>query len=240
MKKLVILFIVLVGLLFIQANSRTTCTNGRCEYATVNTDPGSSGYFTNAVNPGRIVGASGVWFSIRGGSTGVSLITLQFKGPGDTDWTDYACYSSLDNTGSKSFDVSTGDDTTLYLPWFTTEGWGLNVGYKDFDDTDAVLDLGTTPSADSTNVFDRLDDSDIPYTLDDSTLSVEKSNFLYGFMAMKLTKNSVTAGKSFTYSWWRSAPSRIALPGKPAGVYWRAGVKGGHYVSGSCSFGFEW
>jgi len=63
------------------------------EYATVDTAPGASGYGTNAVNI-RSTHEKHAWFSIRG--TGVMTVTLQFKCPGDTDWTDYMDYSSTE------------------------------------------------------------------------------------------------------------------------------------------------
>ncbi|KKM71970.1 hypothetical protein LCGC14_1425200 [marine sediment metagenome] len=67
------------------------------EYATVNTNPGASGYFTNEVNI-RQKSLQQVFFSVRetGASSAFSVtITLQFKCPGDDDWQDYDTYSEV-------------------------------------------------------------------------------------------------------------------------------------------------
>lgn len=56
------------------------------EYATVDTTPGASGYFTNAINP-RKNSIGKLFFSIRG--TGTITVVLQFKCIGDSDWQDY-------------------------------------------------------------------------------------------------------------------------------------------------------
>ena len=69
----------------------------------------------------------------------------------------------------------------------------MNLNYKAFDAADAVLDLGTTPAPDSL-IFDRLDNASLPYTMADSTVSFEKQSYPFKFLAIKLTKNSVTAG----------------------------------------------
>lgn len=64
------------------------------EYATVDTDPGADGFFTNPVSP-RGKKVSKLFFSIRETSpdsvTALSTITvvLQFKCAGDAEWQDY-------------------------------------------------------------------------------------------------------------------------------------------------------
>ena len=70
------------------ANGRTS--NQYAEQATVDTAPGSSGYFTNSINPrqlGKHRGIREIYFSVRG--TGKMAVTLQFKITGDTTWYDY-------------------------------------------------------------------------------------------------------------------------------------------------------
>jgi len=75
------------------ANSRLT--SDYYEYATVDTAPGASGYATNLIKirqkTGKIDGK--VYFSIRG--TFVATITVQFKCPGDSAWTDYNTYTNV-------------------------------------------------------------------------------------------------------------------------------------------------
>lgn len=56
------------------------------EYATVNTAPGSGGFWTNTIGM-RGKHISSMFFNIRG--TGNAKVTLQFKCHGDDDWTDY-------------------------------------------------------------------------------------------------------------------------------------------------------
>jgi len=95
MKKLLILISLLFSvILFMSVNSRTS--DSFHEYATVNVDPGASGYYTNPISIRAIKGnrqAEHVYFSIRG--TGSMTITLQFKCSGDTDWTNYDTYSTV-------------------------------------------------------------------------------------------------------------------------------------------------
>lgn len=100
-----------------------------------------------------------------------------------------------------SFPVPAGTDTTVYRPFYHSSPWGLNFSYKSFDAADAVLDLGVTITLDSI-AFDRLDSSSLPYTMADSTVSFEKSSFNFKYLAIKLTKNSVTAGKMLYFWRW--------------------------------------
>lgn len=86
------------------ANSRNSSTNR--EYATVDTNPGATGYFTNSVCPRSKVkdGIDKVFFSIRETDADISaapsalssiIVTLQYKCPEDDRWTDYV---SLDGS----------------------------------------------------------------------------------------------------------------------------------------------
>ena len=84
------------------ANSRSTIPD--TEYATVDTDPGSEGYFTNAVS-GRAkkkLGSEAIFFSVKG--SGDMSISLQFKDSGDTEWTTYETYEA--NTRKRILDGS--------------------------------------------------------------------------------------------------------------------------------------
>ena len=67
------------------ANARTSKES--YEYAKVDTEPDSTGYWTNAVSPRGKSGVRKLYFSQRG--TGSMTVTLQFKCEGDTDWTDF-------------------------------------------------------------------------------------------------------------------------------------------------------
>jgi len=98
--------------------------------------------------------------------------------------------------------VPTGTDTTVYIRFFTGNSWGINFNYKAFDAADAILDLGVSPHADSTT-FDRLDNSSLPYTMADSTVSFEKASFPFKYLVIKLTKSSVTAGTPLYYYYWK-------------------------------------
>lgn len=80
------------------ANSRSSDSNH--EYAKVDSNPGYAGYFTNPFCPRDKVktGSNKVFFSVRDATADVSaapsalsdvIVGLQFKCPGDLDWTDY-------------------------------------------------------------------------------------------------------------------------------------------------------
>lgn len=84
------------------ANTRNSGTNH--EYAKVDTNPGSTGYFTNPICPRdkRKVGADKIYFSIRETNADISAnpsalstitVTLQFKCPGDLAWTDFVDFA---------------------------------------------------------------------------------------------------------------------------------------------------
>lgn len=62
---------------------------GSSRYASIDTAPGAEGYFSDSVGITH-ENASPLFFSRRSGAVaGVGTITIQFKCPGDTDWTDY-------------------------------------------------------------------------------------------------------------------------------------------------------
>ena len=79
------------------ANSRTS--GEYKEYATVDTAPGSAGYWTNSVSL-RQRQITKLFFSLRDGGASAGdwdgTVTLQFKCSGDSDWTDYDTYTSTD------------------------------------------------------------------------------------------------------------------------------------------------
>ena len=80
----------LLAITLMSANTQSSAN--RYEYATVDTDAGAAGYWTNEVNPKR-KSASQVYFSVRG--TGSMTVTLQCICPGDATWTDYATYTAV-------------------------------------------------------------------------------------------------------------------------------------------------
>jgi len=86
-----------------------------------------------------------------------------------------------------------GSDTTIYRMFYSVDNWGLNFNYDALDDVDGTLDLGGVDVNDGT-IFDRLDDLRLPYTMVDSTVSFEKSNFSFRYLAIKFTPNSCTSG----------------------------------------------
>lgn len=103
-----------------------------------------------------------------------------------------------------SIRVPTGTDTTVYVEFFCPGGWGIQIDYKDFDAADAILDIGAVPYDDDYDAadplwFDRLDNSGLPFTLADSTISLEKDSHRFSFLGIKLTKTSVTAGLYMPY-----------------------------------------
>ena len=108
-----------------------------------------------------------------------------------------------------SIRVPDGTDTTIYIR--TTEhNFSLEFEFDDFDDIDAVLDIGSAPpqtgtanrNTVNTDYFNRFDDDRLPFTLSDTATSYqafEKSQSNFKFLAIKLTKNSVTAGLYLRY-----------------------------------------
>ena len=91
--------------------------------------------------------------------------------------------------------IPAGTDTNYVMTAYTDTPIGLSFSYKRLDDTDATLDLGERPHPDSL-IFNRLDNSSLPFTLADSTVAFEKATFNFPYLVIKLTKGSVTAGKT--------------------------------------------
>ena len=72
------------------ANSKS---NGdRYAYATIDTAPGADGYWCDSVSMSS-KNTKAMFFSRRGGGT--ATVTIQFKCPGDADWTDLTTDESL-------------------------------------------------------------------------------------------------------------------------------------------------
>lgn len=72
------------------ANAQST--DDYYSYATVDTAPAAAGYWTEAVNIRQLKNIHDIFFSIRG--SGQMNVTLQFKCPGDSTWTDYNAYNT--------------------------------------------------------------------------------------------------------------------------------------------------
>lgn len=89
-----------------------------------------------------------------------------------------------------------GTDTTVYILMFDIYNWGLEYDYKNLSQTDGLLDLGGCWLADGT-VFNRLDDLRLPFTLADSTIAFEKSNFSFKILAIKYTPVTADSGTQF-------------------------------------------
>jgi len=100
-----------------------------------------------------------------------------------------------------SIRVPDGADTTVYIKFFTNACWSIQFDFKDFDAADAILDIGAVAEPDST-IFDRIDlydSGDLPYVLADSSVTFQKDNWPHRYIAIKLTKTSVTAGLQLYY-----------------------------------------
>jgi hypothetical protein len=89
------------------------------EYATVDTLPGATGYYTNEVCPRDLLNEGSckgkIYFSIREtvaevseAPSDVSVVTvvLQYKCLGDADWTDYQATKKLIASGTASDEIS--------------------------------------------------------------------------------------------------------------------------------------
>lgn len=91
------------------ANSQT---NGpRSAYATIDTAPGASGYWCASVSMSNHKIDKMFW-SRRGGGT--ATVTIQFKCPGDSDWTDFT--TSEDLADGERFRL---DDEAAGVKWRT-------------------------------------------------------------------------------------------------------------------------
>ena len=97
-----------------------------------------------------------------------------------------------------SIPFPTASDTTVYVRFYDVDNWSLSANYSALDDTDWTFDLAGVDFNEGT-VFDRLDDLRLPFTLADSTLAFEKSNFSFIYLAIKFTPNSSTEG-TITYT----------------------------------------
>jgi hypothetical protein len=74
------------------ANSKS---NGdRYAYATIDTAPGADGYWSDAVSMTN-KNTKAIFFSQRGG--GSATVTIQFKCPTDTDWTDLSTTETIED-----------------------------------------------------------------------------------------------------------------------------------------------
>jgi hypothetical protein len=104
MKKLSIFLLITVSFLLISVNSRNSQSN--FEVATVDTAPGTEGYWTRSTNASTAGtnGRDNITFFISG--TGSMTVTIQFNSPGSNVWTDYDTYTSTTRVriedGSKS------------------------------------------------------------------------------------------------------------------------------------------
>ena len=100
-----------------------------------------------------------------------------------------------------SIRVPDGADTTVYIKFFTGASWSIQFNYKNFDASDAILDIGAVAEPDSTS-FDRIDlydSGDLPYTMADSSVTFQKTDWPHRCIAIKLPKPSVTAGLQLYY-----------------------------------------
>ena len=104
--------------IIIMANTKTS--NSNQEYATVDTAPGTGGYWTNEITEtGKY--QEKLFFSVRDMGTSFSAtVTVQFQPDGDDDWSDYGTYTSnsrevleIGTTGNKwRAGVKEGDYTS--------------------------------------------------------------------------------------------------------------------------------
>ena len=70
------------------ANTKTT--GDYKNYITIDTSPGSAGFFTDAISE-RTERLQDLFFSMRG--NGIGIVTVQFKHQDDSTWTDYDTYT---------------------------------------------------------------------------------------------------------------------------------------------------
>lgn len=91
------------------ANSRSSAH--RHEYASIDTAPGTDGYWCNEVSMAE-KRVNQLFWSRRG--AGIGTVTIQFKCPGDSTWTDYVTTEDL-STGQR-FRL---DDQAIGVRWRT-------------------------------------------------------------------------------------------------------------------------
>lgn len=119
---------------------------------------------------------------------------------------------------SDSIRVPDGADTTVYYQ-FWGDKWGLSIQYGDFDDTDATFNLGESGNTIDGSIFNQIDSDALPYTMADSTQGFEKMSHNFRYLAMVLTKNSVTAGLYMQYQIFRDkVPVLVAMNSKPGEI----------------------
>lgn len=93
-----------------------------------------------------------------------------------------------------------GTTVTTNILMFTGAGWSLEMKFKKFDADSTIIDLGQCASPDS-NVFNRIDDSRLPYNLlQDSSVVFQGDNFLSRYLQIKITTDGVTAGRKCYYT----------------------------------------
>lgn len=120
---------------------------------------------------------------------------------------------------SDSIRVPDGDDTTVYYVFWTQDPWGMSIQYFDFDDTDATFTLGESGNTTDGSIFNELDHASLPYTMADSTQGFEKMSFNFRYLAILLTKNSVTAGIMMHYQIFRDdPPTLVYIDPKPGEI----------------------
>ena len=97
----------------------------------------------------------------------------------------------------------TGADTTLFISFRAISGGSIVFDFTNFDANDGILDIGFSNDL---NSFTSIDNSSNPFTLDKtaitkavngvskSRISIEKSNWNFKYLAIKLTKSSNTSG----------------------------------------------
>jgi hypothetical protein len=101
---------------------------------------------------------------------------------------------------SGSIAAPAGTTVTTNILMFTGSGWSLEMKFKKFDADSTIIDLGQCASPDS-NVFNRLDDTRLPYNLlQDSSVVFQGDNFLSKYLQIKITTDGVTAGKKCYYT----------------------------------------
>ena len=130
------------------------------------------------------------------------------------------CLTGFSQRGfiSDSIRVPDGADTTVYYE-FWGEKWGLSIQYKNFDDTDATFNLGESGNTIDGSIFNQIDSDALPYTMADSTQGFEKMSHNFRYLAMVLTKGSVTAGLYMQYQIFRDkVPELVAMNSKPGEI----------------------
>ena len=109
-----------------------------------------------------------------------------------------------------SIRVPDGADTIVYKRMFDESNFSITFEFDDFDDIDAIVDLGSTPpgltfalrNTPNEEYFNRFNIIELPFTLSDTAASSQafsKDVQNFKFLSIKLTKGSVTAGLYLRY-----------------------------------------